>query len=64
MDIITKLIEMFKKDAQVDAHQLLGMEGLAARNEARLAQIKESMGTKYLLHPDNKKTKLDEPRPV
>ena len=64
MDIITKLIEMFKKDAQVDAHQLLGMEGLSARNDARLAKIKNDMGTKYLLHPSNKKTKLDEPRPV
>ena len=26
---------------------------LRARNEARLFEFKESMGTKYLLHPDN-----------
>lgn len=27
---------------------------LRARNEARLKEAKERMGTKYLLHPDNR----------
>ena len=64
MDIITKLIEMFKKESEVSAYDLLGMEGLSARNEARMAKIKEEMGSKYILHPSHKKSRLDEPRPV
>ena len=35
-----------------------------ARNEARIKQIKEEMGTKYILHPSHMKSRLDEPRPV
>ena len=64
MDIITKLIDMFKKEAEVSAHDLLGMEGLSARNEARMAKIKDDMGSKYILHPSHKKTRLKYPRPV
>lgn len=64
MDIITKLIDMFKKEAEVSAYELLGMEGLSARNEARMAKIKDDMGSKYILHPSHKKTRLEEPRPV
>ena len=35
-----------------------------ARNEARMAKIKEEMGEKYILHPSHMKKRLDEPRPV
>lgn len=34
------------------------------RNEARIEQIKLEMGEKYILHPNNKKFRLSEPRPV
>ena len=64
MNIIKKLISKFKQETEVSAHELLGMEGLAARNEARLAKIKNDMGEKYILHPVHKKSRLDEPRPV
>lgn len=64
MNIIKKIIAQFKYEADIDTHQLLGMEGMCARNEARLAQIKESMGEKYILHPTHMKSKLDDPRPV
>ena len=64
MNIITKIINKFKQDSEVSPYELLGMEGLAARNEARLAKIKEDMGSKYILHPSHMKSKLDEPRPV
>ena len=37
---------------------------LRKRNEARIEQIKQEMGNKWLHHPDNMKTRLTEPRPV
>lgn len=64
MDLISKIIAKFKKDAEVSAYELLGMEGLSARNEARMAKIKDDMGSKYILHPSHKKSRLEEPRPV
>lgn len=64
MNIIKKIISAFKKEQEVSPYELLGMEGLAARNEARLAKIKDDMGEKYILHPVHKKSRLDEPRPV
>lgn len=38
------------------------LQELRARNEARLAVVKEKMGTKYLLHPSNMRTRLTVPR--
>lgn len=64
MDVITKLIEMFKQQEEVTPQVLLGMEGMSQRNEERISKIKEEMGTKWLHHPANKKSRLDEPRPV
>ena len=64
MNIIKKIISAFKKKQEVSPYELLGMEGLAARNEARLAKIKEDMGEKYILHKSHMKSRLDEPRPV
>ena len=37
---------------------------LRRRNEERIEKIKEEMGNKYILHPDHKKFRLSEPRPV
>lgn len=34
------------------------------RNEARIEEIKKEMGSKWILHPDHKKSRLAEPRPV
>ena len=64
MNIITKIINKFKQESEESPYELLGMEGLAARNEARLAKIKDEMGDKWILHPSHTKHKLDEPRPV
>ena len=61
IDIIRKLV---KTPAQTTPQILMGMEGMAERNAARIAQIKTEMGTKYILHPSHMKSRLDEPRPV
>lgn len=61
---ITDIINRFKKQATVTPQILMGMEGMAERNAARIAQIKAEMGEKYILHPSHTKTRLDEPRPV
>ena len=61
IDIIRKLV---KAPAQPTPQILMGMEGMAERNAARIAQIKAEMGTKYILHPSHMKSKLNEPRPV
>ena len=61
IDIIRKLV---KTPTQTTPQILMGMEGMAERNAARIAQIKAEMGTKWILHPSHMKSKLDEPRPV
>lgn len=61
IDIIRKLV---KAPAESTPQILMGMEGMAERNAARIAQIKAEMGTKYILHPSHMKSRLDEPRPV
>lgn len=33
-------------------------DGLRARNEIRLKEAKEKLGTKWLLHPENKVVKI------
>lgn len=60
-DIIRKLV---KTPVQTTPQILMGMEGMQERNAARIAKIKEEMGTRYILHPSHMKSKLDEPRPV
>ena len=64
MNIIKKIISAFKQEPEVSPYELLGMEGLSARNEARMAKIKDEMGDKWILHKSHTKHKLDEPRPV
>lgn len=58
------IINRFKQEATVTPQILLGMEGMAERNAARIAQIKEEMGEKWLHHPANKKSRLETARPV
>jgi hypothetical protein len=60
IDIIRKLV----KQPETTPELLHCMEGMAERNAARIAKIKEEMGTKWILHPSHTKTRLDEPRPV
>lgn len=56
---------LFTKSSETaPAQVLLDMEGMAERNAARIAKIKEEMGAKWILHPSHMKSKLDEPRPV
>ena len=64
--MITNLIEMFKQNTTDDLMNKLEAESAArrARNEERMAKIKEEMGTKWILHPSHIKSRLDEPRPV
>ena len=64
MDVITKLIDMFKKQSTVTPQVLMDMEGMRQRNEARIKQIKQEMGDKYILHSSHTKHRLDTPRPV
>jgi hypothetical protein len=64
MDVITKLIEMFKREATVTPQVLMDMEGMRQRNEQRIKQIKQEMGDKYILAECHKKSRLDNPRPV
>lgn len=43
---------------------LIELKAIQERNTKRMEAIKESMGSRYLLHPDNTKSRLNEPRPV
>lgn len=61
---IIDIINRFKKESSVTPQILMGMEGMAERNAARIAQIKSEMGELYILHPSHKKSRLNEPRPV
>ena len=60
IDIIRKLV----KPQESNAKELLVMAGMAERNRERMEHIKKDMGSTWILHPDNKKSKLDAPRPV
>ena len=66
MDIITKLIDMFKTDSDANLNVKLEQESALRRqrNEERMEAIKREMGEKWILHPSHKKSRLDEPRPV
>ena len=61
IDIIRKLV---KAPVESTTQILMGMDGMAERNAARIAQIKAEMGEKWILHPSHMKSRLDEPRPV
>jgi hypothetical protein len=40
------------------------LQELRARNEVRLKEAKEKLGVKWLLHPDNKKTRVRTKKPT
>lgn len=61
---IRQIIQRFQKESAPTPELLMQMAGIRERNEERLVAIKEEMGTKWILHPCHKKSKLDEPRPV
>lgn len=64
--MIKKLMALFQKQTNEDLMAKIEFEsqGRARRNEARMKQIKEEMGEKWIMHPSHTKTKLEEPRPV
>ena len=64
MDVITKLIDMFKRKSTVTPQILMDMDGMRQRNEQRIEAIKREMGDKYILADCHKKSRLDTPRPV
>lgn len=64
MNVITKLIDVFKKDATVTPQVLMDMEGMAKRNADRIEAIKAEMGEKYAHAKINYVERLKEPRPV
>lgn len=61
-----KLINLFRNHRMfhVEHHAPTIMEGMAERNAARIEAIKKEMGDKWILHPNHKKQRLQEPRPV
>lgn len=64
MNIIKQIINKFKKEATVTPQMLLQMDGMAERNAKRMAEIKESMGSQWILHESHKKSRLEVARPV
>ena len=53
------------KDVQSpSAVELLDMAGMRQRNEERIKAIRESMGPKWICHPENKSQRLKQERPV
>jgi len=66
MDVISKLIAMFKQQTNNELLSDIEAESVARRkrNAERMEKIKADMGEKYILHPNHKRGRLDEPRPV
>lgn len=66
MNIIKQIISVFKQDVDNELHDKLEAESVARRkrNVERMEKIKAEMGEKYILHPNHKRGRLDEPRPV
>lgn len=61
---LQNIIDLFRKQESTPCEMLAIMDGMAARNDARLQAIKDEMGEKYILHPAHKKQRLEAPRPV
>ena len=59
-------IDLFRKSKMFHVEHPVPpiMEGMAERNAKRLEAIKQEMGDKWILHPNHKKSRLQEPRPV
>ena len=65
MGIIGKLLEALRPTKEycvwdVDAD----LEERRARMEVKRQEAIKELGNKYILHPDNKKSRLDTPRPI
>ena len=63
-DVVRKIMQRFQKESNVTPQMLMQMEGMSQRNRERIEQIKNEMGSKYILHPSHNKSRLNEPRPV
>ena len=63
---IKQIIAKFKQEVNQDLLAKVEAESAARRkrNEERIEKIKADMGEKYILHPNHKRGRLDEPRPV
>lgn len=63
---IKDIIMLFRRNrVEAPTADMLAIQaGMAERNAKRLAKIKEEMGEKWILHPNHRKSRLDEPRPV
>ena len=63
---IKQIIAKFKQEVNQDLLAKVEAESAARRkrNEERMEKIKAEMGEKYILHPNHKRGRLDEPRPV
>ena len=59
-------VMLFRKNSthRPEPQELMCMAGMAERNAARIEAIKKEMGSKWILHPDHMKHRLEEPRPV
>lgn len=64
MDVITTLLDMFKRPSKTTPQIFMDMDGMRQRNEQRIEAIKREMGDKYILADCHKKSRLDTPRPV
>ena len=57
--------KLFTKQQETTPRKaLLELDAIRERNEKRMAEIKESMGELYVLHPIHKKSRLEIARPV
>ena len=64
MTMVDIIMDLFRKECEPKIEVLAPMAGMRERNEARIAKIKEEMGTKWIMHPSHKKSRLEDPRPV
>ena len=53
-----------KQQETTPCKALLELDAIRERKEKRMAEIKESMGELYILHPSHKKSRLEIARPV
>ena len=56
------LYNAFGEAVNVAIQSTPDLKELQERNRARVEQVKQSMGTKYLLHPANRRARLSTPR--
>lgn len=56
------LYNAFGEAVNVAIQSTPDLKELQERNRARVEQVKQSMGTKYLLHPENRRARLTTPR--